>query len=344
MKLTDIFERVVVLNLPFRTDRRERLERHLEEMEIADVSRIRWERAVCGDWLKPSAWWGAGGGAWGCLLSHVRVVQDAVADKIEAFCVLEDDVVFHEHSAEWLSLFIGDLPADWGQVYLGGQHRGRLEEVPGHPFVVRPLSVNRTHCFALRDTAFDAFHRHVLYFPDYCADVASLATNHFHIDHQLERAHQRRTWPVYAPPWWIAGQEAGDSNISGRVNPRKWWHPDGQSHVLPFIVVPPDWEPDGRIDWLHLGFNLMPRTLYDIGLERAVGSPAMLKEWADCVASEAVSLWRLPAACHPSLTVERMREVWPSGALDLAAVPAAALRQLADYPANGLFPSPFRAS
>ena len=342
MKLTDIFERVVVLNLPFRTDRRERLERHLQEMEIADPAKVRWERAVCGDWLKPSAWWGAGGGAWGCLFSHVRVVQDAVADKIEAYCVLEDDVVFHERSAEWLALFVGDLPSDWAQIYLGGQHRGAIEQVPGHPFVVRPLSVNRTHCFGLRSSHFDAFHRHVLYFPDYFDDLAKLATNSYHIDHQLERAHRRQSWPVYAPPWWIAGQEAGDSDISGRHNPRKWWHPDTHFRDLPFLVVPDGWQPDERRGMLHAGFSLAPGTLRDVGLDIAVLSDSKLIEWAECIAKEAMSLWALPAACHPSLTVERLRSVWPGGALDLCGVPAAALRRLADYPANGLFPSPFR--
>ena len=111
MKLEEAFERVVVINLPFKADRRRRLEDDLYRSQIADPNKLRWERAICGDWTPPPGWWGAGNGAWGCLMSHVRIAQDAIHDGVASYCVLEDDVVFHPRSADMLEGFMRELPA-----------------------------------------------------------------------------------------------------------------------------------------------------------------------------------------------------------------------------------------
>jgi GR25 family glycosyltransferase involved in LPS biosynthesis len=118
MRLTDAFERVVVLNLPYKTDRRERLARHLEALDLVDPARLTWQRALAGDWSPPPAWFHAGNGAWGCLQSHLRVVHDAVMDGIESYCVLEDDVVFKANAAAALGRIHRALPPDWGQLHL----------------------------------------------------------------------------------------------------------------------------------------------------------------------------------------------------------------------------------
>ena len=219
MKLSEAFERVVIINLPFKQDRRQRLEKHLEDCQIADPKAVRWERAICGDWTPPPAWWGAGHGAWGCLMTHLRIGQDAIHDALASYCVLEDDVVFHPRAPEMLGAFMQEVPQDWGQVYLGGQFLHREPERVS-PWVLRPYNVNRTHAFALSKATIPRYLQHIMHAPDYfnvqMDDKGTTALNHngFHIDHQLGRAHQRGDWPTYAPAWWLAGQEAGDSNIS----------------------------------------------------------------------------------------------------------------------------------
>ena len=68
-----------IINLPYKPDRLERLTRHLLEVGlIHDASEIRWIRAISGDWCRPPVWWQAGKGAWGCLMSHLRIGQDAI--------------------------------------------------------------------------------------------------------------------------------------------------------------------------------------------------------------------------------------------------------------------------
>ncbi len=46
MRLDECFERVYVLNLPFKKDRRRRLVRHLHESGIVDTRRVVWTDGV----------------------------------------------------------------------------------------------------------------------------------------------------------------------------------------------------------------------------------------------------------------------------------------------------------
>ena len=332
MQLADAFERVMVLNLPYKNDRRQRLSRHLMELELADPSKIVWQRALAGDWSPPPAWFKAGNGAWGCLQSHLRVVHDALMDGIESYCVLEDDVVFKANAGEALGRTMRALPGDWGQLYLGGQHlaepKQRLEGG-----LWQPHNINRTHAFALHRRAFVRFQQHISHAPDYIARGA------WHIDHQLGLAHERADWLVCAPDWWIAGQEEGASNISGRNNPRMWWFRAGLAQGLPFVVVPTrvNRALKARIErWLHGGNNLKPDTFEDIGLDRCVNASGELERWMRMISIEALDRGRLPALQHPVLGDRVLDgQPWQAGAFAVSEVP---LEDWAAYPEHEEFP------
>jgi GR25 family glycosyltransferase involved in LPS biosynthesis len=326
---------IFVINLPYKPDRRERLGRHLVETGLVrEVSEIRWVRAVSGSWCQPPHWWRSGGGAWGCLMSHLRIVQDAVMDGLESCMVLEDDAVFQPRAVELLGRLLREAPEDWDQLYLGGQHLREPEAVEGRPYVLRCRNVNRTHGFILRRRAFVKFQQHIMHAPDYLAHTG------WHIDHQLGRAHERGDWKVYAPAWWICGQEAGTSNISGRENPRYWWHPARYSRLLPYTVLPalPDAELTARLHpHLHCGWQCAPGSFADTGLAEAVGCPERLRDWLVQTARESLDMEKLPGLCHPALTAERVSALWPAGARAAAAAP---VEDWAGYPWNGLFPHP----
>jgi hypothetical protein len=157
-----------------------------------------------------------------CLQSHRRIFEDLMHERDErgdmtwrSALILEDDVFFLENALEQLQKFMQNVPQDWGQLYLGGQHRMKVTRTP-HPGVVVGNSVNRTHAYAISSTYVQAIYRHVSYMMDYNG-------NNYHIDHQLERAHQRHDWPVYCPDKWICGQRAGSSNVSGKTLPAMVW-------------------------------------------------------------------------------------------------------------------------
>ncbi len=328
-RLTDYFERVYVINLPYKKDRRARLEKHLAEVDIADVSRLHWVRALSGDWSPPPAYFKGGNGAWGCLQTHVRIVQDAIMDGIDNYLVLEDDVVFHERSPELLWRLMHEVPGDWGQIYLGGQHLRDPDPVLGSSYVFRCANVNRTHAFALHRRAMVEFQQHVCYAPDY------IARGGWHIDHQLGLAHEAGRWRTYAPTWWMAGQEAGSSNISGRTNPRLWWNFSGFSSRLPFVVVEPGSHDAERLkQFVHFGNNLKEGTLEDIGLDACVGSDEELRKWLQLIAREAMDMQLVPGISHEAIPMGRVRSCWSSSVLDVG---QAKLDELIGYPFNGLF-------
>lgn len=220
--LTEFFDRVFVINCAHRPDRRERVLKHLAETGMADVEQVIVTPGIIGDYTGHPAGWNAGRGAWGCLQSHRRIMEDLMhlRDERGDICwdsalILEDDVFFVAGALERLNEFMPEVPAGWGQLYLGGQHRQPIAPTKS-PHVVLGRSVNRTHAYAISRQFIQKIYHHVSYMPDY-------ARGAIHIDHQLELAHQREDWPVYCPAKWIAGQEEGTSNISGKTNPRLIW-------------------------------------------------------------------------------------------------------------------------
>ncbi|WP_009960935.1 hypothetical protein [Verrucomicrobium spinosum] len=204
------------------------------------------------------------------------------------------------------------VPDDWGQIYLGGQHLKDATPVPASPYVLKCHCVNRTHAFAVHSRAMVRMHQHIWHAPDYIQHPGG-----WHIDHQLGIAHERGDWPVYSPSYWIAGQDEEWSNISGRYNSRHWWHPREWSRHLPFV-----WIPSGvgaalhgdEIN-LHGGYNLKSGTFEDISLDVAAISDDRLLHWLDCVGGEALDIERLPAIQHPAITATRLNKVWPGGCI-----------------------------
>lgn len=248
--------------------------------------------------------------------------------------VLEDDAVFQPRTVEMLERLMREVPDDWDQIYLGGQHLKEPELVPGRPFVLRCGNVNRTHGFILRRRAFVKFQQHILHAPDYIAHPG------WHIDHQLGVAHERADWKVYAPAWWICGQEEGSSNISGRSNPRIWWHPARYSRHLPFTWMPASVSPEVAariVPHLHFGNNCEPGTYQDSGLTDAAKSTERLRDWLSLIAREAMNMERLPGIQHPDISIERVRHLWAAGVRPAEEAP---VQEWLGYPWNGLFPHP----
>lgn len=311
-------DRVYILNLPYKPERRARLERQLDELALFPPDRIRWMRALSGDLSPGPDWWTSGNGAWGCLMSHVQVVHSAIMDGLENYLVLEDDVVFHLRAKELLERLSAEVPSDWDQVYLGGQHLSEPRKLLGRPFVFRATNINRTHAFMLRRKVFARFQQHVLHAPDYMARPGS------HIDHQLGVAHERQDWNVYCPAWWLCGQESGTSNISGQETRRMWWQPRMYSRQLPFVLVERRHAgvlPSQIRRRLHFGHNLKEGSVEDAGLTEAVRSDERLRTWLAMIAGEAMDEGKLPALHHPEVDLGRLRRLWPAGVYSVEDAP-----------------------
>lgn len=239
LNLKDYFDRVVVLNLDCCPERYEVFEKRMKKAGITGYQR---ERAVHGDTCQHPYWWEAGNGAWGCLMSHLRVLQDAIMDGLDNVLILEDDAIPSKDFKERLPVLMKTLEGEnWDQFYLGGQHLYK-ETSPPWPWrqgIVRCKNVNRTHAFAVNKPFMCQLSQHIMHFPDYVEErrewthinekTKKEEKGHFfpHVDHQMGKLHERQQNIIIAAEEWLFGQGENKSNINGQKQKEQWWHDKG---------------------------------------------------------------------------------------------------------------------
>lgn len=212
--LKNFFDAVYCINLDRRPDRWERFQSQMPaDWPFRPIQRV---AAMDGRRVPPPAWWSQGGGAWGCYRSHVQIIEQALNTGLRSLLILEDDALFDPQFTEKAVRFVQELPPDWGMVYLGGQHLFVDQHPPLRisPLVYRPYNVNRTHAYALRGPMIQRVYHHLMQQNWEPKD---------HIDHHLGRFHQTQKSAIYCPANWLVGQMEGDSNISGRHAPIRFW-------------------------------------------------------------------------------------------------------------------------
>lgn len=329
MKVLDrYFDRVCLMTLGPESERARRAAAEIRQ----HTANLRVVQAIRGDDLYPAPWYRAGNGAWGCLQTHVRIAQDAWLDKVERYLVFEDDAILIDGFERLAQEFLGSLPENWDQVYLGGQHTKPPRWV--NRFTYEPRSVNRTHCFGLQREAIPEFLSHVT---DARAHLDAGYPQH--IDHRLEDAHQSRRWVTYAPSWWLVGQGENHSGINGRWHPDKWWdHPPGNLQKFPWIWV--DREPtEQERRLIHFGWS-----------DRVEGTEYLDPYFASqpqdegngmrIINAEAFECRRLAAASFyeaPEVDPHHYLDHWEGDVFRLSDMTPRDLEEIADYPGNGMF-------
>jgi len=213
------FERIYCVNLDRRPDRWRRFAEGLPN-DWPFPQPIRF-RAIDGKLVKHPDYWTAGGGAWGCYLSHLRIIEQCLNEGVRSVLLLEDDALFPADFAPRVLDWLRKVPATWQMLYLGGQHLFAGKHPPRQvgPDLFQPYNVNRTHAFALQGDMLQVVYAHLLRRDWHRKN---------HIDHHLGRLHQQRRHRIYCPPEWLVGQAAGRSNISGKLPPDRFWRPAEQ--------------------------------------------------------------------------------------------------------------------
>lgn len=295
------FNRVVLINLKRRNDRIEafRLRQASHGWELPEPTIF---RAIEGNAVGVPAWYQAGGGAYGCMRSHQSVIEQAIMDDIETLLVLEDDVTWRavDDESAWgrFRKFMEDVPADWEVLMLGGQHQR-------HPISVKPgvakcTDCQRTHAYAIRRSAMK--------------DLLRLWHScNTHIDHRM--GPWLSTRKAYAPDPFLFGQSAGQSDISGKRNPDKFWIPPSTNQIVVYLKTTKEIVEQLRGRGFHIGYDLDSETGYDKGLRSAaiqMGAvrSALIRKWLDAVLWEAASLENaIPTLWHPGIAVNELREI-----------------------------------
>jgi hypothetical protein len=96
--------------------------------------------------------WKHTAGAWGCLRSHLAVVEEARRIGAPSVLIFEDDVVFDREVQE---KFARAFPRDWDMLYFGALHKD--DPIPVTEHLARLTRSNSTYAYALRETVYDAF-------------------------------------------------------------------------------------------------------------------------------------------------------------------------------------------
>jgi len=152
------FERIYVLNLPERADRRREIEAQLRRFGLSlHAEPVRLFRAVrpadAGPF--PSV------GARGCFMSHLGMLQEAARDGLGSVLILEDDLDFAPDAEVRLPQTLRTLQGhDWS-VFYGGYELPEAGNAaaaePPTPSALRqlaaPEAVRTTHFIALRGAA-----------------------------------------------------------------------------------------------------------------------------------------------------------------------------------------------
>lgn len=318
-RLLDHFDRIAIISLPEREERRRRLLTNLTATGLAAPEDLTWVEAVDGRKEKLPSWWKQGPGAWGCRFSQLKILKEAQQDQLDSILILEDDAVFHPRASQWLQEVMPALQNDWGQFFLGGEFYN--EPTPtANPLLVEGDGITRTHAYAV--------HHHLYsHLIDIIGDNDEYELNpDWHVDHQFRHHQQLGEWKSYAPAWWLAGQEEGATDISHGTLPRRWWQWGLDFWRLPFIRI----GDDHSCEEAHLAFAEAPDTADTLDLAH----------WFRRSAFEAWEQGRLPACREGSFTIKEIARFWPAGSRTHPDDPSV-LANLADYPANGLFDHPF---
>jgi GR25 family glycosyltransferase involved in LPS biosynthesis len=70
-------------------------------------------------------------GAYACLLSHKKVIQDAINKNYDRICIFQDDIIFHKNFYNELNYKFSKINYHWDIIYLGNSKRNTSNFITG---------------------------------------------------------------------------------------------------------------------------------------------------------------------------------------------------------------------
>jgi hypothetical protein len=147
--LLSFFDKIYIINLPERCDRRQKIQQELSLLGIAEShQQVAFFPAIkpthAGDF--PSI------GARGCFLSHLEVLRQAKAENLNNVLIMEDDLAFSRRLIQQQGAIVGQLKnLNWDFVYFG--HRENLASSPSGMFQEYSEALMLAHFLGVNQTA-----------------------------------------------------------------------------------------------------------------------------------------------------------------------------------------------
>ena len=299
MDLKHFVDRVYVINLKRRPDRLRAFFKRLEQYGWPFKEPIVYQ-AIEGDKVGVPPEFTQGGGAYGCRMSHLRILQDCLMEDVSSVMILEDDADLCEGFPEKVAAFLEKVPSDWEGIMLGGQHHAP-PIATGIDGVVRVRYAQRTHCYIARPSYMKALQRR-------------WGNATVHIDWLMRDWQHQHV--VYAPDPWLVGQAGGRSDIRGAEKPVEWWL--SRDKLPPGPVALAKVSRDVLEAMITLGFHpgaSRDEDGIDEGLKRVFATQSRaervqrLKDWLTMIQVECVG-GLLPTVWHPDATLDLVQEAW----------------------------------
>jgi hypothetical protein len=209
--LLNTFQRVVVINLSRRIDRKESVTKELANWPFKQPI---FQVGVDGEMVTAPDGFREGNNVWGCLQSHRHALEDALNNDCDSLLVLEDDVVLCPDFNAMAEQFISEMPEDWEICFLGGHHMVSPMDLSEN--VVRCVQMDRCHAYALKGRGLRELYRYWhQWHPGHC-------------DHAISK--WVADYKAYAPKSWLIGQKGGYSDIlrdndEQLLKGEEWWNP-----------------------------------------------------------------------------------------------------------------------
>jgi hypothetical protein len=310
MDLKNYFDRIVVVNLKRRPDRLVGFKAALRGCDWPFRRPMVFD-AVDGSIVPSPHGWQSGGGAWGCMRSHQRILEEALMDGVNNLLIMEDDACFAPEFRQKVEEFLREVPDDWDQLMLGGQHIN----VNGKPKLVKPgvyrcTDCERTHCYAVRGRFLLRLYQRWVHGGDFDGEV--------HCDWIMGRDPELQCrHNVYAPERFLVGQERGRSDIDGSLQPRKFWNPPTSDLPVIFLQASQAAVAELRSYGIHTGHHRDPKTDLDNALmgifAETKGDPNgrvdRLRDWIMGMQWEVVSDTHLICTIwHPDATLDLVKQ------------------------------------
>lgn len=150
--INEAFPHKFCINLDRRPERWEQMRSKFERCGVEGVQRF---AAVDGRQGIAPAGWTDSPGAYGCLRSHLEVMEEARRRGWPNVLIFEDDAALDPELSEKFSSYFEQVPSDWEMLHFGANHMAEPVGVSAN--VVRITSANSTFAYALNAVVFDAF-------------------------------------------------------------------------------------------------------------------------------------------------------------------------------------------
>ena len=152
MSINEVFAHKFCINLDRRPERWEQMRSKFASCGIKGVQRF---AAIDGQQVAVPANWSDSPGAYGCLRSHLEIIEEARRLGAPSVLIFEDDAALDPQIQQKFKTYFQQVPSDWDMLHFGANHMAA--PIPISENVVRITSANSTFAYALNHTVFDSF-------------------------------------------------------------------------------------------------------------------------------------------------------------------------------------------